>query len=269
VRVRKLYSGFTLVELVAVIVIISILAVIGSGFMLQTADSYHQSVSRSQLIQSGRQAVERITRQLRIAAPNSVRVSGNNQCIEWLPVVAGGNYLETLPDQENGAPATSTIDTAPMSLGLGSAEYVAVGGLASGEFYSAAPGSLELFSALDTSAVPNVVTLGNTKRFIRNSVNFRLFILDHPQQFCVSGGQLTFHENYTGAGNYPDSTALSGSPPNAGVLLAEGVNLAGEVPFALDSSTEARNTIVNMELPFEKNNERVVLRHQVMVRNVP
>lgn len=262
-------SGFTLIELVTVIVLISILSVIGGGFMLRSAESYHQSVSRSQLIQQGRQAIERITRELRIAVPNSIRVSGNNLCIEWLPVAGGGNYLEELPDQSNGAPATSDISTAPIAFDIGESRYVTVAAMSSSELYGATPPSLELFGNLDTSTIPNVVTLANPKQFQRNSINRRLFIADHPQQLCVSGGRLTIHNDYTAAGNYPNVGSLSGAPPSAGTLLAQGVAPAGEVPFAITSGTEVRNTIVRIELPFEKGGERVVLRHQVMVRNVP
>lgn len=255
-------SGFTLIELVTVIVILSILAVIGSGFMVRSAESYHQSVNRSQLIQQGRQAIERITRELRIAVPNSIRASGNNMCVEWLPIIAGTNYLEELPDLSNGAAATSSIDIAPVNVDLASARYVSVGALTSGELYGVTPPSLALFDNNTTSKV----TLTVPKQFLRNSVNQRLFIAAHPKQLCVDNGRLTLHESYT-SGSYPDGS-LNGSPPIGGVLMSQGVLLSGETPFEIESGTQARNTIVNIELPFEKGGERIVLRHQVMVRNV-
>lgn len=262
-------SGFTLIELVTVIVLISILAVIGGGFMVRSADSYHDSVSRSQLIQQGRQAIERVTRELRIAAPGSVRVSSNNLCIEWLPVLAGANYLNDVSDQSNGAPATTSIETAPVVLASGTPRYVSIGALASSEVYGANPASMALYGSLDSSAIPNLINLGAAKQFLRNSINRRLFIAAHPKQACIAGGRLTIHENYTGAGSYPSSASLNGTPPNAGVLLAEGVLPGAELPFAISNGTEVRNTIVLVALPVEKNGERVTLRHQVMVRNVP
>ena len=261
--------GFTLIELIAVIVILSILSVLGGGFMLRSAESYHQSVNRNKLIQKGRQAVEQMTRQLRISVPNSIAVSANNLCIEWLPVVAGGNYLGDLPDQENGAAASATISTAPLSFDLGTPRYVTVAALSATELYSAAPASLERYASINAGSIPNIVTLSAAKRFQRNSVNQRLFIADLPQQFCINGGNLTQHQNYTSVGSYPSATALTGSPPNAGVLLADGVNISGEIPFVLSGATEIRNTIVALEIPFEQGGERIVLRHQVMVRNVP
>ena len=261
--------GFTLIELIAVVVLVAIVAVLGGGFMIQTANSYHQSVNRSKLVQTGRQAIEQVTRRLRIAVPNSVHVSANNLCIEWLPVVAGANYLNALPDQSNGAAAISSIQTAPVSFDLGTGRYVVVGALSSAEVFGVAPASLELFSAPVVAGIPNTVNLGSPKQFLRNSINRRLFIADYPQQFCISSGELTFHQGYTGAGSYPSSAALTGSPPNGGTVVARGVQPLAEIPFAISSGTEVRNTIVNLQIPFEQGGERIVLRHQVMVRNVP
>lgn len=262
-------KGFTLIELITVIVVMSILAVIGSGFMLESANAYHQSVNRSKLVQQSRQALERITRELRIAVPNSIKTSANNLCIEWLPIVGGGNYLGILPDQNNSSPATSSINTAPISIDFGTPRYVAVSPFSDNEIYGAAPGSMERFASVNTSAIPNVVNLAAAKQFLRNSINRRLFLADYPKQFCVTGGELRFHDNYTAAGAFPASGALTGAPPNGGSLIAQGVNISGEVAFSVRNSVEDRNTIVDIELPFTQGGERIVMRHQVMVRNVP
>jgi MSHA biogenesis protein MshO len=268
-RDSRLTSGFTLIELIAVIVLISIIAVMGSGFMIQTLNSYHQTTSRTKLVQTGRQAIEQITRNLRIAVPNSIRVSAKNLCIEWLPVVAGANYLGDLPDQSNAAPAIATIATAPISFDFGIARYVAVSPLSSAEVYNSPAASMALYAATDTSSIPHVISFSSPKQFVRNSVNQRLFLADHPHQFCVSGGALTHHQSYTTGGSYPAAGSLTGSPPNAGTLLALGVVPSGEVPFSVSAATEDRNTIITIQMPFEQGGEKIVLEHEVMIRNVP
>jgi len=266
---RRDELGFTLIELIVVIVIISILSTIGGSFMIRTIESYHETVSRSQMIQRGRQSIERITRQLRIALPNSVQVSANNLCIEWLPVVGGGNYVDELPDQDNGAAAVSSINVSPINFDIGTPRYVVVSALNTSEIYNAAPSSLALYSSINTGVIPNVITLATSKQFLRNSVNSRLFVVDHPSQFCASGGNLLYHEGYTSSANFPSSGSLTGSPPNTGTILAEGIVVAGETLFSIASGTETRNTIVTIELPVSSRGEKIVLRHQVMVRNVP
>ncbi len=262
-------SGFTLIELITVIVILSILTVIGSGFMIRTAEGYQQTVNRSLLIQRGRQTIERLTREIRNAVPNSIRVSANNLCIEWLPTVGGGNYVGVLPDQSNGASAISSINTSPITFNGGSASYVVVGALNSAEIYSAAPSSLELFSSINTASIPNQVALANAKIFARNSVNNRLFVASEPNQACISGDELFIYDSYNTSGSYPSQSALTGSPPGAGVLVSAGVALSGETPFSITSGVESRNTIVVLNIPFSKGGERIILRHQIMVRNVP
>lgn len=266
---HHLQQGFTLIELVTVVVILSILAVVGSSFMIRTAEGYQQTQNRTQLIQRGRLSIERLTRELRNAVPNSIRVSANNLCIEWLPIVGGGNYLGELPDQDNGAAATSSIDTGPITFENSDRDYVSVGALNASDIYGNAPPSLALFSSIDQSAIPNQTTLTAAKIFERNSVNRRIYFASRPKQACISSEELSTHGEYTTSGNYPSASALTGTPPNAGQLLSEGITVAGEIPFAISSGSMDRNTLVQLQIPFEKGGERIVLSHQIMVRNVP
>ena len=62
-------SGFTLIELIAVMVILSILASIGTGFVVKSTEAYQRTQSRAWVVNTSRQALERMTRQLRIALP--------------------------------------------------------------------------------------------------------------------------------------------------------------------------------------------------------
>lgn len=88
--------GFTLVELIAVIVILGIVSALGSGFLISISDSYHKAQMRAKLIAKGRVVTEQISRQLRIAVPNSLRVSASGNCVEFFPSVAGANYIGEL-----------------------------------------------------------------------------------------------------------------------------------------------------------------------------
>src|SRR6188768_3006752 len=95
---QLIQSGFTLIELITVIVILSILASIGTGFVVSATESYQRTQTRALLVNTARQALERMTRQLRIALPYSVRITNNGSCIEFMPIAAGGNYLEPVAD---------------------------------------------------------------------------------------------------------------------------------------------------------------------------
>lgn len=91
-------SGFSLIELVAVIVLLGIVAVGSSAFISSSVSIYSDTARRSELSQQGRYAVERISRELRDALPNSVRVTAigspvTDYCLEFMPVLAASSYL--------------------------------------------------------------------------------------------------------------------------------------------------------------------------------
>ena len=131
-KYRTRQSGFSLIEFITVIVILSIVSMLGAGFVITSVQSYDRVAQRSKLIGSGRQALERITRQLRASLPYSLRLSGDASglCVEFMPVVGGGNYIgpdydsngsidqEELPTMANGAVPGLAYDviTAPLRM---------------------------------------------------------------------------------------------------------------------------------------------------------
>ena len=98
--------GFTLIELVVVITVMGILSVGAVAFITDASDGYASTVRRTELGSTMRLAAERMTRELRNALPNSVRVSG--ACLEFIPVDGGSSYLN-LPVSI----ASSAIDVMP------------------------------------------------------------------------------------------------------------------------------------------------------------
>jgi len=84
---RHIQVGFTLVEMIMVIVISAILAVGVTRFMGQTVQSYADTGNRQQLATIGWIASERLSRELRTALPNSIRVNAIQSCIEFIPSV--------------------------------------------------------------------------------------------------------------------------------------------------------------------------------------
>ncbi|HSG50997.1 MAG TPA: type II secretion system protein, partial [Rheinheimera sp.] len=69
------YRGFTLIELVITLVVLSILAVGVSSYLGFGARLYSDVAEREQILGQSRFVAERMIRELRNAAPNSVRVN--------------------------------------------------------------------------------------------------------------------------------------------------------------------------------------------------
>ena len=70
--------GFTLVEMVTVIIILGILVIGVSSFVILGTRIFVESTSVDQVLSQSRFAMERMTRELRNALPNSVRLSNTS-----------------------------------------------------------------------------------------------------------------------------------------------------------------------------------------------
>ena len=86
--------GFTLMEMVIVIVILGVIGGIASTFLRSPLQGYFDSMSRARLVDIADTALRRIARDLQAALPNSVRTipSGGVQYLEFIPTVGGGRY---------------------------------------------------------------------------------------------------------------------------------------------------------------------------------
>ncbi|MEO7336086.1 MAG: type II secretion system protein [Caldimonas sp.] len=101
--------GFTLIELVAVILIGSVMAATLVVFFKPAVDGYLASRSRADLTDQADTALRRITRDVRMAVPNSIRTPGT-QCFEVLPTSGGGRYRSG-PDTVNDSAANCAAGT--------------------------------------------------------------------------------------------------------------------------------------------------------------
>lgn len=260
----KRFAGFTLIEMVAVLVILGIIAAIGSSFLVTAIDSYRTTEVRAKILARGRTSVEQLTRQLRLAVPNSLRVSASGACIEFFPLVAGGNYLDDLPDRENMAPTLSSIATSPLYLDLGTPLHVFVGALSAADIYTNVSPSARAGLASTSGTPVTTLNLSGSHRFIRNSISKRIFVADNPKRFCVSAGSLLQYHLY-GVDVGPLTDA---SPGGTAVLMSLEVTASGSA-FTLSPGSENRNAAVLISLAFSGNGEQVELNQQVLVRNVP
>lgn len=256
--------GATLIELIIVLVVLGIIAALSSSFVVTSVTAYNQAAERNKLVLRGRAVVERLHRQLRIALPYSVRVSASGNCVEFMQLTAGANYLGLLPDSANGAPATSNISTAPFSLGLGSAAHAAVGALTADEIYTTAnPASRVGVSGLNGDPATQVA-LAAAHRFIRNSINERVYLMDNPERFCVSGSRLLHYSGY----GLDTGVLGDGDPGGQSALLSEDV-VAGSPSFTLSPATESRNALLSVSFGISRAGETVTFNQQMLIRNVP
>jgi len=248
-------SGFTLIELITVIVLLSILSTIGTGFVVKTTEAYQRTQNRALIVNTSRQALERMTRQLRIALPYSVRVTNGGNCLEFMPIAAGGNYFDPVPDNENLAAPRNSIPASPVPVpaDFGTPIFVTIGAMSAAEIYGTTAVSREGYAGGN-------ITLSAAKRWQRNSINRRYYLLDNPQAFCVVSNVLRFYQGIDVASANVDVTGASD-------IIAR--NVSATVPFTLAAGTENRNTAIIISLDFSSGGETINFTQRVLIRNVP
>jgi len=91
---RALARGFSLVELVVVIVVLGILGASVAVFINNPVRAYFATVRRAQLTDAADTTLRRMVRDLQTAVPNSIRIttSGSTLYLEFTPISDVGRY---------------------------------------------------------------------------------------------------------------------------------------------------------------------------------
>ncbi len=256
--------GFTLLEVVFVIVILGIVSSIGAGYLVSSVDAYRDAQARSVLVQRSRLTLEQIALQIRSAVPNSVRASSTGNCVEFLPVVVATNYHSPLPDVTNNKTLVNSIDTGTFNLGLGQPRFAIVAPMSASEVYSAAfPGVIVSVGTLNSSPASSI-PLASNHRFLRNSKSRRIYIADYPKRICLMGSELYRYSQY----GLLTSALTDGDPGGDSDLMAHNVAANGSL-FTLSPGSENRNASLLMNVAFSSANDTLTMTHEVLIRNVP
>ncbi|MHA7926909.1 MAG: type II secretion system protein [Marinobacter sp.] len=254
-------AGYTLIELIMVIVLLSIVATVSVRFVgLSTQGALDTSARQLRALQSV-VVSEQLTRELRAAFPLSVRTSG--ACIEWLPLEAGTNYL-----RRTRGPNFNEIEIAPFSQppSTENKRTVIYGyGTSTGDLYTASdPGPVSsTISAVDNNSTPATITLDSSHRFKGNSPARRLFVVGEPVSVCQSDRYLYRYSDYT-----PTSTQAT---PPAGTREVLSASLTGTVDFRVVPATLQRAAVVQFTFALESldGDETTTVSQEVQIRNVP
>ncbi len=255
-------QGFTLVELVIVIVLMSIVSLAGVEVIRQSSDSYLAMSNRQTMANAARLSVERISREVRAALPGSVRT--NSQCVEFIPILVAGRYfsipVETTANSIDVVPVAAELQSAVGSVAVypvGASPYSAGNDILSPE---------ASFGAPDGNNVSQLSWTGSHS-FPFRSPTSRFFMVDDPVSYCVDGNFLFRYQGYGVNETQLAVASLPSALPNR-ALLAEGV--AGSVlPFQVTDPGLTRNALVELNLQFAVGGEMIQLTHEAQLRNVP
>ncbi|NLQ23828.1 type II secretion system protein [Shewanella sp. S-1] len=281
---KKSKLGFTLVEMVTVILILGILVVGVSSFIIFGTRIFVESSSVDQVLSQSRFAVERMTRELRSALPNSLRVNTDSltyQCVEFVPIEASTTYL-TIPIVPAAAASAGIVILDNTVSAIRVNQFAWIYPLIDADVYSSARQKRAQVKTIATSPSPleHQVTLTFTAptRFAEASPRQRIYFGSSPVSYCFEKGpsgnelQLLRYAGYNFNAVQPNPAAMPATM-GTGVLMAQSVanvlNNGADLPLILTPSSLVNNAMVHLQPRFNVNGETFQYRHQVQVINVP
>jgi MSHA biogenesis protein MshO len=271
---RGIHQGFTLIEVILVIVLVGILSAVLVVFIVSPFQAARDMERRANLVDAADLALNRMSREIRSALPNSVRVH-NSGHIEFINTVTGGRYRR-LPSpggtEEIFVPSQTagTFDIPGLLLdwenisesapggdcGVGTGHCLSIFNTGQSAAYDAYRGGN---IAPLTAASANALSYDGSG-FSGHSPRQRFFVFDSPVSYVCSAGALRRFANYGLGAGAPTFAAGSGT------LVVDRVSGCS---FTYTPGTASRRGVVSMRLDLEEEGEHVFLMVQAQVLNTP
>jgi MSHA biogenesis protein MshO len=289
-RARAKFStserGFTLIELVVTIAVASVVVAFMALFIVMPMNAYTAQTRRATLVDESDSALRFMSRDIRSALPNSVRVatSGTVTALELLATADGARYQDNGPlgnpalvldfTTADGAFATTVPFTQLTLPWSSSAYYLSIYnvGVPGANAYQAAnvitPAGTTISISAGSSSNQNLVTLSPAFQFAYGSPEKRVYLVSGPVSYLcdTSAGTLTRYSRYSISSTQPTSSAALASQGATSALVAANV---ASCAFTYSTGTAQRNALATLELQIAQSGETVQLLNEVQVVNAP
>jgi MSHA biogenesis protein MshO len=254
--------GFTLVELVTVIILLGIVGTFSSRFIADNVVLYQSSVNQNERLNDARFVINRMSKELDSTIAFSVAETAidGNTCIQFVPFTAAGQYLNNVTGVN---PIQLIMD--PVSRASGSAatgkfngQRISVLTTNSDDFYEPASGSIAVIDTYTVSGANGTqaeVDLDSTLTL--DSAVSRYFIFDREVRYCLESNNSTLFR-YEKIGNAMESRVRMMN------------DLSSNSSMSLTSATQFSNAILELNFNFLlRDNSEIKFEHQVVMSNVP
>jgi MSHA biogenesis protein MshO len=274
--------GFTLVELILVIVLSAVVGAMVSSVLSRPLEGFVAQSRRAELVDIGAGALNRMQRDIRMAVPGSLRISGDGQALELLLIHSGGRYLPNRADgvslnfsaapdaqcngpQVAGVPACDVLQVFDPDLAPPAAGWLVV---ASNPFswVVSNPGNItptgtsftRLADSVDYPGISliRVTPPGGNFAFAAASAQRRIYFADRVVGYRCSGGQLLRYEHDQ------LQVTLPAALPATGRLQADRVESCN---FGYASASG----LATLRLTIGAAGDSIRLAQQVQVNNAP
>lgn len=277
--------GFTLVELVLVIIITGILAASLTVFFKPALDGYFDTHRRAELGDMADTALRRIGRELRRAVPNSL-IAHDDNCIEFVLAQSGGLYRRAADIANAGADpldssaADASFDVlSPLAIAPAAGDFVVIGNQNTADVYTGT--TRAAVQSWQSPPAPGGADVGSGRLTLEAAQQFppaydggRFFVVAQGEQrvvfACRNAGEAAGHGTgalVRGVRSF-DTTAPASCPPA----------LAGEAPLArrvaacsfdYQPGATEQSGFVSIRLQLLEAGERITLVYGAHVSNVP
>lgn len=271
---HRTQRGFTLVEMIVVIVITGILGGMIAMFISGPVQGYVDSARRAEMTDIADTALRRITRDVRMALPNSVRITaaGAAYYLEFIPTSGGGRYRAEV---DPAMPASDKLDFTAADTAfdvLGTMPAFAAGdsvvvnnlGTVGASAYEVPPTNRASWVSNTSTTVMIAAML-----FPASSPKNRFQVIATPVTYVCSpaaggaGGTLTRYWGYATQAVQPNNVNAAPLSGASHALLASNVSACN---FA---NVAARPGLVTVYLTMAESGESISLYDAAYVANVP
>lgn len=275
-------GGFTLIEMIVVIAITAIISAVVAVFLRAPIQGYFDASRRADLTDTADSAVRRISRDLHLALPNSVRVStSGNPAIEFLQTRTGGRYRSATGTSTSdnildfSDPSDTSFELLGPALELKSGDQIVVYNLG-------IPGADAYIGDNRRSLAPASVGTTTTVQFLPSSPalpfpfdspNHSFQVVDTPVSYVCdkTAGTLTRYWGYDiqpGLPSWP-SPGVAGAGLQSAILAKNILDCVFNYDASATGGALARNGLVSIRISLSQSNETVTLYNEVHVSNVP
>jgi MSHA biogenesis protein MshO len=272
--------GFTLIELVIVLVVLAIISVGITGFIRSSTQIFIDASERERLLREGSYVVERMNREISTALPNSFRLTGNAgvHCLQFVPVLWSTFYL-TLPQTPGIVGEMDIVEMqdidgnvfTPVPFRTSAWVYPTN----ADDVYSNTSNQRQRIKARsDDDDADGVVQLTLTGGFSQASPAKRVYISSNSFviSYCVRNNSIYRHESPL----LPQQVSFA----SGGVLMAQ--SLANQLstnpnspgtnstnPFRIVDASLPRNGYIQTQFIFTRDGENIIFTQEAHVPNVP
>lgn len=242
-------QGFTLVELVVVIIILAVIGIATTSYISTGVNIYTGISERDKELNSIRFAMERLRRDILNALPNSLIVTDANQCLTYTPIKASTVYDYDFPISPRSAitAGIATIEDYTFVSGDGDPDYE--GDRAA--IYVLYASDLAADNVHKISAVTDqTITFDSEVSFPLNSPSKRLYIIGKSKSYYF---------------NSSNELILADSCNADGSVMAD--DITGE--FTVSNATLQRNGLAKVTFYLDFDGQEVPIEQTLHINNVP